>query len=676
MLANIRDYFHEKLTRLLYDHKIFQSNSKDPDLTLEAHHSSDIERIYKSIHYDFNRSSAPTDYEAQYQIIKYILEDKQSQQGFPHEFYRPHELSVPDDRIPPSGIKLLPFEYKSMNVVTATPEVPESGFKIHPRIERLLRSKYPQYLPYVRKYRVQLAGTTNATVSDFFKPQTPSQPVEPHRIQHVMSHVLKKMAITPYLPLHFVDTQYDKRPLANGTGYYNRRSHEMNVHALFSHPTEYENKRTSKGYYVNAFLESARSLVHWIKLYGNPFRHCPSDLAQSLREFFLQRPTMLFTRNHISDRDGILKQRPVYAVDDLFLTIESMLTFPAHVIARKPECCIMYGLETIRGSNQILDKIASDFTSFFTIDWSGFDQRLPWVIVKLFFTEFLPRLPANCTRYAPTYEYPSYPDLSTNDMVSRLTNLITFLATWYFNMVFVTADGFSYVREHAGVPSGMLNTQFLDSFGNLFLLIDGLIEFGSSDAEIDDILLFIMGDDNSAFTTWSITHLEQFVSFFESYALRRYGMVLSKTKSIITTLRHKIETLSYQCNFGHPRLPACKLYVAQLCFPERGPRSIAYMSAGAGGMAWASCGQDKTFHDFCRDVYHEFNDDRADLDESAYAHIQSHLPGYLRVDESVRQIIDFQVFPSQQTVFKTVSRWKGPLSYQPEMGSCSLCQST
>nr|UWK02060.1 RNA-dependent RNA polymerase [Fusarium poae partitivirus 1] len=663
MLANIRDYFHEKLTRLLYDHKIFQSNSKDPDLTLEAHHSSDIERIYKSIHYDFNRSPAPIDYEAQYQSIKHILEDKQSQQGFPHEYYRLHESPIPDDRIPPSGIKLLPFEYKSMNVVTATPEVPESGFKIHPRIERLLRSKYPQYLQYVRKYTRPL-GTTNATVSDFFKPQTPSQPVEPTRINHVMSHVMKKMAITPYLPLHFVDTQYDKRPLANGTGYHNRRSHEMNIHALFSHPKEYESKRTSKGYYVNAFLESARSLIHWIKLYGNPFRHCPSDLAQSLREFFLQRPTMLFTRNHISDRDGILKQRPVYAVDDLFLTIESMLTFPAHVIARKPECCIMYGLETIRGSNQILDKIASDYKSFFTIDWSGFDQRLPWVIVKLFFTEYIPRLLVVNHGYAPTYEYPSYPDLTTNDMVSRLTNLLTFLATWYFNMVFVTADGFSYVREHAGVPSGMLNTQFLDSFGNLFLLIDGLIEFGSTDAEIDDILLFIMGDDNSAFTTWSITHLEQFVSFFETYALSRYGMVLSKTKSIITTLRHKIETLSYQCNFGHPRRPIGKL-VAQLCFPERGPRP-KYMSARAVGMAWASCGQDKTFHDFCRDVYHEFNDDRADLDESAYLHIQSHLPGYLKIDESVRQIVDFQVFPSQQTVYHTVSRWKGPLSYQPK----------
>jgi len=373
---------------------------------------------------------------------------------------------------------------------------------------------------------------------------------------------------------------------------------------------------------------------------------------------------MLFTRNHISDRDDILKQRPVYAVDDLFLTIESMLTFPAHVIARKVECCIMYGFETIRGSNSALDKIAQRYSSFFTIDWSGFDQRLPWHIVSLFFTELLPRLLVVNHGYAPTYEYPSYPDLTTDKMVLRLNNLLSFLATWYFNMVYITADGFAYVRRFAGVPSGLLNTQFLDSFGNLFLIIDGLIEFGFTDSEIDQLLLFIMGDDNSGFTHWSIARLESFIEFLEAYALSRYGMVLSKTKSVITVLRNKIETLAYQCNFGQPRRPIGKL-VAQLCYPERGPRP-KFMSARAVGMAWASCGQDKTFHDFCRDMYYEFLDDSEPVTESNFHHIQSHLPGYLRIDESVRQTINFQVFPSLTHVLQTIAQWKGPLSFQPK----------
>jgi len=663
MFNKVRDYFHERLLRLLYDHKIFQSEHEDPQEDLEYRKHSDLARIYKSQRFDYIRPDVTHDYQAQHDSIRHILEEKQAMQNFPHEFYTISSSPPPSTRIPPPGITYLPYVYKSMNVVTATPEVPETGFQIHPRLLRILSSSYPEFVPFVKRY-VRPLGTTDATVQDFFKPQTPSQPVEPSRIQRIMKHVMQKMAITPYQPIHFVDTQFDKRPLSTGTGYYNRRSHEANIHAIFSHPREYERKPTSKGYFINAFLESARDLVHWIKVRAHPFKRTPQDLEQSLREFFLQRPTMLFTRNHISDRDGNLKQRPVYAVDDLFLTLESMITFPAHVIARKFECCIMYGLETIRGSNQIIDKIATYYKSFFTIDWSAFDQRLPWCIVELFFTEFLPRLLIVNHGYAPTYEYPSYPDLTTEKMTERLSNILSFLATWYFNMVYITADGFAYARTHAGVPSGMLNTQFLDSFGNLFLIIDGLIEFGCTDEEIEEIYLLIMGDDNSGFLHWSIARLEEFLTFFETYALNRYGMVLSKTKSVVTTLRNKIETLSYQCNFGHPRRPIGKL-VAQLCFPERGPRP-KFMSARAVGMAWAACGTHKTFHDFCRHVYYEFLDERTEIDEDTYLQIQSHLPGYLRVDESVRQTINFNEFPSQEHVYQTVSIWKGPLSYQPK----------
>jgi hypothetical protein len=374
---------------------------------------------------------------------------------------------------------------------------------------------------------------------------------------------------------------------------------------------------------------------------------------------------MLFTRNHISDRDGNLKQRPVYAVDDLFIRLESMVTFPAHVQARKISCCIMYGYETIRGANAQLDKIAQSFKSFFTIDWSGFDQRLPRVITDIFWTDFLERLLVISHGYAPTFDYPTYPDLTPDKMFHRLDGILHFIHTWYNNMVFITADGYPYARTTAGVPSGLLNTQFLDSFGNLFLLIDGLIEFGCTPEEILQITLFIMGDDNSAFTLWPISRLEEFISFFESYALRRFGMVLSKTKSIITVMRNKIETLSYRCNFGHPTRPLGKL-VAQLCYPERGPRR-KYTSARAIGLAYAACGMDSTFHSLCRDIYYEFLDDAVSPeDPMVFHHVQDYLPGFLRIDESVRSQINLSVFPSLQTVYRHVSRWQGPLSYYPK----------
>jgi hypothetical protein len=664
ILPQVRDYFHERLAHLKRNWKIFQSTSEDPEHTLEIHNDSDLDRLERSFKFNFLDEQVNERYKSEASNIEHILQQNNENKGFPSEFYISRSLdTLPDNRIPPSGIIPLPYEFKRSQIVTATELVPETGFHIEPRIMRIVKSRYPQYLNYVRQY-VRPLGTTDATVNDFFKSQSPSDPIPQDRRIRIISLVKNFLAITPYLPVHFVDSLYDKTPLHTGTGYFNRHSFKMAAHALFSAPKEYSQRPTSKGYYINAFLELARTLIHNIKKFGSPLPYSSPSL-EDLRHFFLTRPTMLFTRNHISDRDGNLKQRPVYAVDDLFIRIESMLTFPAHVLARKIDCCIMYGYETIRGSNRELDRIAQYYKTFFTIDWSAFDQRMPRVITDLFFTDFLESLIVISHGYQPTYDYPTYPDLSPEKMFQRTSNLLTFLHTWYNNMVFVTADGFAYARSCAGVPSGLLNTQYLDSFCNLFLIFDGLIEFGCSDAEIYEIFLLVMGDDNTGFTLWPITKLEKFIEFFERYALERYGCVLSKTKSVITILRNKIETLSYQCNFGRPIRPLGKL-VAQLCYPERGPKP-KYTSARAVGMAYAACGMDSTFHAFCRDIYYEYLDDSTiSTDPDFFSHVQAHLPGYLRADESLREQFTLTEFPSLQTVIRHVSKWQGPLSFYPK----------
>jgi hypothetical protein len=665
VFPNVRNYFAERLLHLRRDWKIFQSSGSDPATTLQVHNDTDLDRLESSFKHQFLDTEIEQRYLSEANTLENLLAEKSSKQDFPAEFFLPRDLTtLPSNRIPPSGIIALPYEFKRAQIVTATAEVPETGFHVDPRIQRLITCQYPIYQQYLDKY-VRPLGTTDATVSDFFKPQTPSAPIDPARRDLILDLIMKKLDVTPCLPVHFVDSLYDGTPLHTGTGYHNRRSFKINAHAVFSHPTEYEKKPTSKGYYINAFLESARTIVHYVKSTGLPFLSQAVDKYDSLRKFFLEHPTTLYTRNHISDRDGFLKQRPVYAVDDLFIRFESQLTFPFHVLARKITCCIMYGYETLRGSNVRIDRIAQSFRSFFTIDWSGFDQRLPRVITDIFWTHFLERLIVISHGYQPTYDYPIYPDLTPEKMFTRISNMLHFLHTWYNNMVFITADGFSYIRQHAGVPSGLLNTQYLDSFGNLFLILDGLIEFGATIEEIDAFFLLIMGDDNSAFTHWLLTRLSAFLEFFEAYALSRYGMVLSKTKSVITDVRGKIETLSYQCNYGLPQRPIGKL-VAQLCYPERGPRP-KFTSARAIGIAYAACGMDHRFHDLCRDIYYEFLDDAADPEDPDVVNmIQNFLPGFLRIDETLRQQIDLTYFPSIYEVRQHISVWQGPLPFQPK----------
>jgi len=668
VFASVRDYFQERLANLKLEWKIFQESGERPSLASILHQDSDTHRIVNSFRYQFRDEQIHEIYKQQHDVIVSLLHQKAESLGFPGELRIPDRQDLfppPDSRVPPTGIKILPWKYKNSRIIRASADLPETGHPPHPKILRIIDTRYPEYRQWIQKYCRPL-GTTDATVHDFFKPQLPSQDFTPERKQRILKHVRANLDATPYLPLHFVDSTYDNTPLSTGTGYFNRHSYELSAHAKFSHPDLYQSKATSKGYFINAFLEFARTLVHRIKQTGVPFFRDPIKPLNldKLRDFILDHPIMLWTRSHISLKTGPLKQRPVYAVDDLFLRLESMIAFPFLVSCRKPSCCIMYGLETFRGSNAYIDQLARHYKSFFTIDWTGFDQRLPWIIVEMFFTDFLESLIIISHGYHPTYEWPTYPDLNEHKMFQRITNILWFLRVWYYNMVAVSSDGFAYVRTCAGVWSGMLLTQIIDSFGNDVVIIDSLIEFGCSDDEIEEIILLIMGDDNSGFTTWPIARLESFIAFLESYSLSRFGMVLSTTKSVITTLRQKIQTLGYTCNFGMPTRPIDKL-VAQLAYPEHGP-APKYMSYRAIGMAYAACGSDETFHSFCRDIYYDFFDERASLTPETLDQIVKYLPGTLKIDDSLTESDVFEEFPSLQTVRNKLTFWQGPLSFYPK----------
>lgn len=690
--TSVRDYLSEKLIRIKREWQLFQQNPSDPDTVTERIQDHDTRRMYANAYVSEDKEQRFKIYESEYQRIVSSMLDANQERNQPFELRRPRPESqlVPENRIPQPGIKIIPFEYHSGHIIHENPETSrplhpdfetdaaesylpgdiDFGPALHSMFQELITRKYPEYQPYVDKY-CRPAGTTNGTFRDFNKEQVPSAPIDPERLERIMPLVKHFLAATPYLPIHFVDTQYDKRPLVTGTGYHNRFSYQQKAHAKYSRPDQYADRPTSRGYFYNATYENARTLIHKIKDTGMPFNlaFAPEDadddqihsLIAHYEDFFLDYPTLLFTRNHISDREKTLKVRPVYAVDDLFLIIESMLTFPLLVQARKPSCCIMYGLETIRGSNCYLDSLAQSFSTFFTIDWSGFDQRVPRVITDLYYTTFLRSLIVISHGYAPTYEYPTYPDLDEHKMYKRMDNLLHFLHLWYNNMAFLSIDGFAYWRLFAGVPSGLFNTQYLDSFVNLFILIDALIEFGCSDEEIRELTLFVLGDDNSGFTHWPITRLHAFITFLESYALKRYNMVLSKTKSVLTTLRSKIESLGYQCNFGLPKRDIGKL-VAQLCYPEHGIK-FHTMSARAIGLAYASCGINRTFHSFCYDVFCMFlpfykPDPRVDL------HLARHLS--LGTVEELPFQTEHLVFPTLETIRKCFDKYQGPLEFAPK----------
>jgi len=470
-----------------------------------------------------------------------------------------------------------------------------------------------------------------------------------------------------------VDTLHAGMPLSTGTGYHNRHSFKIRANAKYSHPAEYADKPTSKGYVINAVLDLNRTLVHRIKYTGIPLDidnydmtnpNTEKRLLSDLSDFIHTYPTIMFTRNHVSERKGVLKQRPVYAVDELFLTLECMLTFPLHLQARQMSSCIMYSLETMRGSNKYLDHIAQQYVSYFTADWSNFDQTIPFKLVRTYWHDFIPTLLIVDHGYHATYEYPNHPSTDTDKMALMMNNTLEFLYFWYKNMVFLSQDGFAYQRLYAGIPSGMLNTQYLDSYCNLFVMIHTMIEFGISEHEIRNFKFFIMSDDNSAFTHWPLTKTQRFVIFLSEFALAKYNMKLNLNKTITTSERQHIQTLSYECNFRNLKRPIGKL-LAQLCYPEHG-YTDKHMLARAIGIAYASCAIDYTFYLFCKDVFHTFLPYAEPLTPDVISKMKKYLPGVFKLMDEIPSYLTELQFPSFAAILAEVTQWKGPLSFHPK----------
>lgn len=667
VFTQVRNYLSELRHTLNRDWKLYREFDQLGSSPLSPPSPSDLQRLnYSYRHFDIEKELT-SEYKQHYTDARYAFEESDFLKNEPFEFFQPDPLPAPDSRLPAPGLRRLPIRMHKEQVVTASPQVPETGYDLHPLLKYLLSYKYPRYLEHVITYARPL-GTTDSTFADFNREQLDLPPVPADVTTRILPLVCVLLNAKPFLPLHWIDTFFTHMPLVTGVSYFYRHSYEIRTHAAFSHPKEYRNRQTSKGYYFNAFSEWSRTIVHRIKEFGFPFSPenlSPTEIYDKMKVFCIQHATSIYTRNQISERLGVLKQRPIYAMDTLFLHLECMITFPLHVMARSVDSAIMYSIETIRGGCSFMDIIAKQYKSYLCLDWTNFDQRMPWIIVDTFFTVFLPYLLIVSHGYHPTYDYPEYPDLTSAKMASRLYNIISFLRLWYYNCVFFVADGFAYTRRFAGIASGMLNTQYLDSYCNLFLMIHGLIHYGCSDEEILQICFFVMGDDNVLLTHWPLSRLQAFLEWFELHALNRFGMIVSRKKSIITQIRTRIEMLGYQCNAGNPKRSIPKL-VAQLCFPERGPEP-RYMSSRAIGIAYAAAGQCPTFHNFCKDVYLTFLPYQDDItDPSVKQKVIKDLPGYFRhlLMYEPSFDLDLTTFPDIHSVRSRYQTWLGELDQE------------
>nr|AOX47567.1 RNA-dependent RNA polymerase [Ceratobasidium partitivirus] len=603
----------------------------------------------------------------------------------------------PQSRIPAQNIEILPFRYHSIppgmlniddvnqnitndSAFTETPDErshyvysddatqPDlTGFPPHPEIAKIIHDWFPVYEQYLSEYCRPPSFGPQA-FADFNRATETKPRLDRTRHDLVMMILRLKLNIKPYRPLHFVDALAAETPLNTSASYYSKSDIDSRIFARYSSPMRYNSKGTSKGFHFNVTMNTFRHTIHNIKYFGTP--HEPLDpyddeLNHALTmSYFHDHPTQLFIRTQISKRDPSLskKIRPVYSVDERFLHIGKMLLTNCLAQCRNAQCAIAHGLETFRGSMSFLNRVFMYFSFFISLDWSQFDQRLPLYVILAFYLDFVPSLLIVSHGYFPSFGYVD--TSSTDSFAEKIFNILFFYIQWYLNMVFLSYDGFSFVRLFGGVPSGLLETQLLDSFGNLYIILDCLLEFGFTPAECLMMLFFVMGDDNLIMTMIGPSRMYLFLAFLDNYVANRHGMIVSILKTVASNLRSRLTFLSYENSEGIPTRPIGKL-VAQLAFPERPvPKHKEWLHAArALGLAYASCGQDATFHLLCKFVYDKFRPS-SPVPANDVRKIFSkwlHQLDLFHIDET-QAYYTFEEFPTYHAIRASCAEYQGPFS--------------
>nr|UYE93727.1 MAG: RNA-dependent RNA polymerase [Vivastbo virus] len=601
------------------------------------------------------------------------------------EFFKPRkEKRFPKNRKPAPGIDALhDYSFHSnYSILSSNIEQDACGPPPITGVSEIIQDNFPDFVHVLNEY-CRPKSDVDAIFNDFNRPARPVHKLDKDDLENTLALLDHFFKVEPYDIVHWCDTRFYSWNFSSKADYFHMHSKQRKKEAMLNHPPD-KVKPSSKGWFVNAHLIHDRTVCHNIKLYGTPFVPTGNERTDNRRmfEWFLKHPTELLVRSHISKRDK-LKVRPVYNAPFLLVRLEMMLIWPLLAQCRKSDNCIMYGLETLRGGMEEIDRVAHDYTSYIMIDWSRFDHDAPFSVIDTFYEDYLPSKInvdfgyskiKNYQSHTSNFmmqeaaaglkpkpnEYQTYPDI----FPKKVSNLIRFVHRWMKEMIYVTPDGFAYRRKYSGVPSGVLSTQLIDSYVNVFIICNLMMTFGMSQERIKQCKLYIMGDDVVLLLNENISFTQCLFQFMVKHAKEYFNMEINQEKSLVSSVRNTIEVLGYTNQYGYPYKNIDKL-IAQLCYPEHHVTDVI-MCARAVGIAIASAGTSIPAYQLCECVYNHYRrklqaSPTSDQIKIAIYRMFRYIP-FECIDELFPEITEF---PSLLTIREMFSRHWGFLSYNP-----------
>jgi len=478
---------------------------------------------------------------------------------------------------------------------------PFSTAKHQATVEHAIRRYcYPQQIDKILHGYIRHEVTEELILSDFFSGDIIDHPVPRDK------HYLKGLEYTrdlfappqPVRPVHILDVQHHY-PMKN----------KPNAEAPFSTEKRFidklpPNTKTSVGNMKPIIFDNTRRWHHEIKNGQEPaHRHFHQML--------------LHIKTALTTTASPAKARSIFGVPKPWIIAQIMFFWPlfAFYKSHKGSSPLLWGYETFNGGWMRLNyELMHNYmrTSILMIDWKRFDKFALFSVIDDIFD--IQRSYLDFSRgYVPTIDYSNTADQWDTSKEARLQRLWQWTVDAFKQTPVLLPNGEVYSRHHAGIPSGLYTTQFLDSQYNCVMLITIL-----SAMEIPlskDMVIKLMGDDSLLRLLVCIQpnlH-EDFLLRIQHFANVYFKSIVAVEKSKLTNRPNGAEVLSYINHNGLPHRDSEAL-LAQLYHTKARNPTPGKTMASAIGIAYASCGHDKQVYYVCKDIYQYYHSQGIDPD--------------------------------------------------------------
>nr|WCD68605.1 putative RNA-dependent RNA polymerase [Lasiodiplodia ziziphi partitivirus 1] len=514
-------------------------------------------------------------------------------------------------------------------------------------LDSLKRHLYPWDYDEVLSYTIT-TPTNDDVEKDFFSGDIPNHQVlrDSHYLNALDIIITKFQPPQQVRPVHFADLRLypwkwhpsAEAPFADHAKYLRMLEQQYQAGQI-------PDRRPSFGNLKDLIFGVVRQQLHKIK-------HGLVDPDAYLYYFRTHAKPALVKRDDIDPDTGKTKNkvRMIFGAPKTFILAEAMFFWPlfnyyqTHIGASP----LLWGYETLNGGWLRLNEELNCSLikgSILMVDWKRFDKYALFSVITDIMQGVRSYFNFNAG-YIPTTTAPSHPNLHPLHP-QWLENLWDWTCYARFNIPTLLPSGRVYQRLHAGIPSGMFTTNFLDSMYNGTQILTCLSSLGIS---VDlDVFIKLMGDDSLTRILVIIPtsqHLD-FIQAMQDKASLYFNAQISIEKSKMSNRPYGSEVLSYVNNNGFPVRNYNELLARLLYTKSKRPRPEVTMAISI-GIYYASAGNCSYLREVCLDVYTRYFLQGYRADKSA-------LSSYFDPNFFDSVDIDFDNFPSRQDVQKRLT---------------------